>query len=37
MPIINVNLPSDGTGADVADYNGPINAIPAVVNGHLVS
>lgn len=37
MPIINVNLPSDGTGADVADYNGPINAILAVVNGHLAA
>ena len=37
MPIVNVTLPSDGTGADVADYNAPINAILAVVNGHLAA
>lgn len=37
MPIVIVNLPSDGTSADVADYNGPINAILAVMNGHLAA
>ncbi len=35
MPIISISLPSDGTSADVADYNDPLIAILAVVNGLL--
>lgn len=35
MSLINVNLPSDGTTADVADYNDPINTIVNEVNGNL--
>ena len=36
MPIIDVGTqPSDGENADAADINGQINAILAVVNGHL--
>lgn len=35
MPVIVVTQPSDGTTADVADVNNQINAILAVVNGHL--
>lgn len=35
MPIINVTLPSDGTNADVADFNDPITQILATVNGFL--
>lgn len=37
MPIVNVTLPSDGTGADVGDYNPAILAILAVLNGHIAS
>ncbi len=37
MPIVNVTLPSDGTGADVGDYNTAILAILAVLNGHIAS
>lgn len=32
---ISVSLPSDGTTADVADYNTPINTIVTVINGNL--
>jgi hypothetical protein len=35
MPIINVTLPSDGTTADVGDYNSVITAMLAVINGLL--
>lgn len=35
MPIINVDLPSDDTTADVADYNTPITTILGVLNGQL--
>lgn len=33
--LINVSLPSDGTNADVQDYNGPITTILGVLNGQL--
>lgn len=35
MSIISVTLPSDGTSANVVDYNDPINDILATVNGQL--
>jgi hypothetical protein len=35
MGTISVSLPSDGTTADVADYNTPINTIVTLVNGNL--
>lgn len=35
MGTISVSLPSDGTTADVSDYNTPINTIVAVINGNL--
>lgn len=35
MGTINVTLPADGTGADAADYNGPINDIVSELNGNL--
>src|SRR5690242_11567041 len=35
MGTISVSLPSDGTTADVADYNTPINTIVDEVNGNL--
>lgn len=37
MGIISVTLPSDGTTADVADYNTPINTIVTAINGNLDS
>lgn len=33
--IVNVTLPSDGTTADVADYNDPLTQILAAINGQL--
>jgi hypothetical protein len=35
MPIINVTLPSDGTTADVGDYNSVITTMLATINGLL--
>lgn len=35
MTVVNVTLPSDGTSANVADYNDPINVIVAIMNGGL--
>lgn len=35
MGIINANLPADGSTADVADYNNPINTIVTAINGGL--
>lgn len=35
MGTISVSLPSDGTTADVADYNTPINTIVNEINGNL--
>lgn len=35
MGTINVSLPSDGTTADVADYNTPINTIVSEFNGNI--
>lgn len=35
MPVINVTLPSDGTTADVGDYNSVITAMLATINGLL--
>lgn len=35
MGTINVSLPSDGTTADVSDYNTPINTIVTEINGNL--
>lgn len=35
MGVINVSLPSDGSTADVADYNTPINTIVTAINGNL--
>ncbi len=35
MPIISVTLPSDGTTADVADYNSVVTAMLATINGLL--
>lgn len=35
MGVISVSLPSDGTNADVADYNTPINTIVNAINGNL--
>lgn len=37
MGTISVNLPADGTGADAADYNEPINTIVDEINGNLDS
>lgn len=35
MGTISVSLPSDGTGADVSDYNTPITTIVNAINGNL--
>lgn len=35
MGTISVSLPSDGTTADVSDYNTPINTIVTAINGNL--
>lgn len=35
MGVISVSLPSDGSTADVADYNTPINTIVNAINGNL--
>lgn len=35
MGTISVSLPTDGTTADVADYNTPINTIVNVINGNI--
>jgi len=35
LATINVSLPSDGTNADVSDYNSPINTIVTEINGRL--
>lgn len=35
MPTVNPTLPNDGEDADAADVSGPIQAILAVLNGHL--
>lgn len=35
MGIINVNLPTDGSTADVSDVNNPINTIVTAINGGL--
>lgn len=35
MAVINVSLPSDGTTADVSDYNTPITTIVNEINGNL--
>lgn len=37
MGTITVNLPTDGTSADVADYNTPITTIVNAINGNLDS
>lgn len=37
MSIISVSLPSDGTNADVSDYNTPITTIVNAINGNLDS
>lgn len=37
MPIITVTLPNDGDNADASTVDNPINAILAVLNGHLDS
>jgi Concanavalin A-like lectin/glucanases superfamily len=37
MALVNITLPSDGTSADVADYNTPLTTIVGAINGGLDS